>query len=1735
MQRSGLTVAAVAVDFAKSLADEVLGDVGVRLGIKAAKARGSFENVSDEPVQVVDVTGAFNVDNEGFRATLLAPSKYADDPELFYGPFLQVGSYFDIGPDWLQFAIDSVVDPLNLVTAGTGGALGKVGIRGLTKAGRQASLMSTLGRVAQARKSTGASVSGADIVDEAMQALEVAGRLTSIGSDELVAAAKAGDKSLKATLRRAADMAPDGETKRLLESLRRDRDVLGEIIDRADDLRGIKQMPGNVFLQETLSGRIAAGQARAPIGIVRPANPVRQPLTFARQIVGFSHGGDDVLFPGSALFSEGLDRAIGKLPGEALPEGVDDIGRTLIEAFRPRVFRRGDVTVGHAAFSVQAMTAMLASPGAPAFAALGHGAIDDAAIDGIWRKLSGLADSTDIDRASPAFVRFNELLERNMTAGRRHADQVNNAARNRSIEDSIAVMHAFGEAHGVDDALLGKYDSTLRVISDMMSADQLRYDAISPGNALAARSSLGKLLAHTSAATMRDVLRRVVPAKKVLGIPVGRGPQDQMAAVIPRLIDHPELWDVSAVTGRATLKADMLDKVLTPDLERSASPMLRKVLNDAGGAESQLARHLVDEGVHPELVEMSNLMKGSLDAIAPNLMSEGVTRQLTENYFTRVFRPGEKFWTQYKGGPTVSGNQFIAKLFDGADDGLLGDLAKAEIGTGDMLKAAREGKATPLQVRRWTEAAAIRAEELKFGKVELDGINAFSNYLSDVNDALLFQRLRRELPHMSPRITRDLIRSYFGDEVADGLSDDVFQYGRVVEGELPSALTSGDNPMFRRVTDRPGTRSDDQEIAQAAVRRALVGTARRDGGELAAQRVAARLDGATEINGFGLVDDAGNPVEFNPAWVTDGIPDDIVGERTVQGWLQHEYKVAEIEQSIVDAVTAEWLSREVKHGSRAVALEAGAKARRVLAAAEARATVARRLNGAKTFNGIAVTDASGNQIPFQAEWALEGRVPKGVTGTVKGRSLTAAGIRRELKSVVDGEALSADMATKVQRKYDALARGAAAAEARAVTQRLLVAAAEEDAIAAVAKSFPKVRFKGRAIIDSVTGKPVHLKPEWIIDPSKLPKTLVARRAIKQAIRQRVRAGVMDRTLKKQTRIERNAIRRAAQFMPLDDIGPPKPGDLWVFSPDFHRLQDVFRVYSQEGVTSKWMRLYDRLNHAFKGVVLGGDIFHYNVLATSQFAALSTLNPRAMLDSFRDETGELLPGVARAAFRSAVGGAAGAVVGSGLGEDDGDIATFSLAGAIYGALVGGATANARHARNLALNPEHLDSLRWMGIGGWTGRPDDRSIGVAQRGLKAIEKSLSGSPALKHPITGARHVIDAWEDQLWGVMHNGSKHFYFDVTWRREVQRLEDSKVYGEKFLREQFEALKTGRKVDPSVPVVAEDMELGVHQFVQATRQRMKQGIAREIVQTSNNAFGGQAMSALMENPEWQRNLRRVLLAPDWTLSQLAMTGSMFMNMTKAQQVALGSVIGTGVEMAEMGFDPEESGLPWRGMAWGAAAGGILGKWTAGINRRLMTKGDLMAKEARRMTAAALVGGFTFVNLLNRAFTGRWAWENEEGQKISIEMPGMTESGRKRYVKLGKPWLEAWEFAGVAHAERYPLPVLGRLRSKMAVIPSGVVSVIDNKTIFGPIFSGDDTPAETAIKAVQFGVDTLSPIVLQGPVRAAASGFEPGESAAGAIRLSGFQVSTGRDRAQLPILGEAIRPPTLSETPFIGGF
>jgi hypothetical protein len=553
------------------------------------------------------------------------------------------------------------------------------------------------------------------------------------------------------------------------------------------------------------------------------------------------------------------------------------------------------------------------------------------------------------------------------------------------------------------------------------------------------------------------------------------------------------------------------------------------------------------------------------------------------------------------------------------------------------------------------------------------------------------------------------------------------------------------------------------------------------------------------------------------------------------------------------------------------------------------------------------------------------------------------------------------------------------------------------------------------------------------------------------------------------------------------------------------MKETFRTFGENrALTGPVLRRVDEINRRLKSVLLLGDVFHLNVLTFTQMLMDPAAQARAIVGA-QARTPEML---ARTARTAGIGAAGGAAVGAGFSGEGDDILTTTLVGALYGTSLRAVRQNALSARRHLLNPAHMDTLAAMAHGGFTGRPNDRSIGVVGRWMSNYSNRLrreGGTSLLISPLDGTRHVLEAFEQNMWEVVQIGSKQHYFDTVYWKKIGDLEKAGV---------FTGMTDGQRLS------------------------RESEVAREVMQTANVFLGGQRFSLLLNDPGWQQNMRLFMLAPDWTIGNLTGAGAVFMNMNLASSGLLGAGLGGFAELAEAGFDPSKmSGM---GVAGGAGMGLAMSKWMKFVRRRMsltakrlpngkMGGGDILAKEARRIYAAALGGGYFFANMLNYAYTGHFMWDNPEGKHLSIAMPGRDDRGRQTFTSLGKPWKEAFEFASIIESDKYPVPVFGRLASKMAVLPRWGMQVLMNDSGFGPIVQQDDGPFEVGTALLMHTFKAGLPIISQTPTRSAKeflAGSGAGPSLARFLeRGAGFPTSTlrGAGRFSLDELSRVIPP------------
>jgi len=1196
---------------------------------------------------------------------------------------------------------------------------------------------------------------------------------------------------------------------------------------------------------------------------------------------------------------------------------------------------------------------------------------------------------------------------------------------------------------------------------DLFSIRSLQMDAFSPGNGLAARAEFQSLMARLTTDNTRSVIK---------GAYKGRLAREFISELPQSIVEHPGLWDLR--DGRYFLKgsAEQID-------EAGASFLADTLGRSRASAKSAfLEQHLRTEGLSPEVSRIVTEMKSTYEMIGKNLVqNEGVLKAVRDDYFSHVFKPNDKF---YKTAHLRPGEARVRETLSEDASRQLDELMGEEFKV--MADRANQGKVTFEEVRKFTEAKALAFEKAGLGRYEKDSVALFSGYLDASGKSVLINRLWRDLPEISEGLTATAL-----GKRAAGVSDKSIRAARrVMNVEPPRELL----PFYKRMFTRPRVLGEIDNLAALmeggiarAIRRlredpqAFQGLVAEE-----AQRVTGSLDAVeAELTRRGVA--AIEATEREVAALRKSMAPALA---VLKGAEDMELRAALTKIKALEAAILE------RHASGARVIE-GLQAewtkklddaRKLINNAEelARARVAAKLSGKKTVFGFRLRlTGSTEPVAFQDEWVNLSSIPENLVGSKQIKAGLAMEVRGdELLSAVRERV--AGQQAKIESQAKALRKKAGILQEAAIRE---IDAAE----AAIARHEARLPEAERGLL-SAERRTASMRKQIDAQAKKIGDALDANIGrVEESLRDAAAAKAGVPRLAKQRVIGQlraeEYLAKARKEAALKNP-PSREGGLWVFEDDYNHLAEAFSI--REKPSSAFFRKYDRWNAALKSAVLMGDVFHFNVLAISQ----ALLNPASVMKHLYDDAGKLLPGVleggfnlSNAAVKAGVGAAVGAGIGAASGEDARGVATWSLVGGLYGAVIGAATNNARIGVRAAMNPANIDTLHWMGVGGWRGRPDDRSIGLLNRALKGLRDRIAreeGDSLLLHAIDGTRHLADAWDDLLWQTLHNGSKHQYFQVRWARELPKLE---------ARTDWAALSDTK------------------------RFQLKSGLAREIVQTSNNVFGGQTFRFLFDNPEFQHIARRFLLSPDWTSSRLGLASGFFMNMDPAKQALIGAGLGTGVQMVEYGGDPEHV-FDWRGPVLGAGLGLALGKWAKGIQRRMLTRGDLMARESRRIASAALLGGYVFANAVNYGLTGRWLFQNPEGRKTAIDI------GDGNYVQLGKPWVEAFEFAGIYEKDKHPVPIVSRLVSKGATLPIAAIRVLANRNGFGgPLFMPDDSPFEIASKAVDATIPI--PIIGQGAARILGDilqgGTTPRQLRAAAVRSFGFPVR-GPGRATGPDLG-----------------
>ena len=1410
-------------EFVKALAggDQIPSFVAQNLLFRSVKASAMATRQPSEfqGYAIKDLEGpAFTGD--GYATKAFVPGQFVKDPELFWGPFMQLGSFLKgkgvIESDGLAMAMDIVLDPTNLIGAGTLGSLSKMAWF-TTKEMRVARALSVLSHgVVDGVSGAGAITDAGLVVDRGLDLIETAFRVGH-HQEALFAAAKSGDAgAIKSILDGAlkSGRLSDDEA-RMMAALRKDRNGLAHILKHAEDLRGKRLQPWDIA-QPDVPSALRAGQVRHLAGVAIPKNPLKHPLAFARQMVGFSRH-DEYWFPAADLTAGVMDKLT--LGGKLLdvPEWMRPIkGMRVSEVISAenealagvKAFAGNRLPVASAAYGMQALRVLAGSPNDKIAATLVEEALPVGYLEKMYRSLPGNSATGKIDQDD--FELFKENLLARMNAARAKSDSAlmhQQSSLLKSAEEALSggdPMLQFVLQGEMDKAAAEAMSAQLRKLQAEFRIKALAMDQNSPSAGLHARGALTNLMARLTGLNIRHVLHGSYKNRSVRGF---------VDEALRSVVEHPGLWKLDEKTFRYHL-------VATPEeIASSGASFLEDLLvRSRGGKKSAgLEAMLRTEGLTPEVSYIAKEMADTVASVGENIFhNERIVKGLWRDYFPRVFIPNEKYYKSMQGSSDLAAG--IRSVFSQDAEREVFERLTGETFERAYAKA-NSPTATMAKTRRLTEQVALSLEKLGMGEYVKSSTILYTSYMAAAGNAVLFNRLFRDMPHISGYLTRSAVVALKGEKVSATISDKVLSGLRRVmiaaDDEMPQSAK-----QIMRPIEGPAAALDPfddvEYLGDLAMAKLMESEWYRD---RVVKAVGAEIDTAAKAadaaeRGFyreagKMMDDADATVRQLRAKVDnlnralDAMTKDAVGAGV---------KKIEAAEKALDGVYDDLSKQVAKLEKRLLELDSMARQVELDTEELARQRVASELTGKSS---ISMKDSAGRvhrvkltidgkPVQIQEDWVLLGSVPERLEGKMRVKGAIKSEVERvraEMVEKVLGERI--DKARGVVKRRLAEMREAVDAQARRLD------AAYERAGPRVLSGERRVAAAGRSGEAGVRNverlrRLVSRKELLDIEERMTRKVsgLFSEAERRAELAAKIRGSARDSIRGRMARLRKEA---ADRVLGREEAAlKPKRKKVWVFESDYAPLQEMFRLYERNN-TRKAFELYDLWNYRLKSLVLLGDIFHFNVLATSQMLAA----PERFFKMLVDDAGKLLPGAengmrrfapSNVAVASAIGTAGGAVVG-GLRDGDGEqMAGWSFAGALYGMTVGGAMKNAKYALNTAFQPEHLETLMHMGYGGWSGRPDDRAIGYLNRTLATMRDKVARDPTtrfLVDPIEKTKHLVDWWDEQLWEVLHNGSKHYYFSVAWERGLKRLTDSREWSDAGLLAEF-AAKKGIK-----PVVAD--------------------------------------------------------------------------------------------------------------------------------------------------------------------------------------------------------------------------------------------------------------------------------------------------------------------------------------------
>jgi hypothetical protein len=488
-----------------------------------------------------------------------------------------------------------------------------------------------------------------------------------------------------------------------------------------------------------------------------------------------------------------------------------------------------------------------------------------------------------------------------------------------------------------------------------------------------------------------------------------------------------------------------------------------------------------------------------------------------------------------------------------------------------------------------------------------------------------------------------------------------------------------------------------------------------------------------------------------------------------------------------------------------------------------------------------------------------------------------------------------------------------------------------------------------------------------------------------------------------------------------------------------------------------------LNAARKSSLLAFSNFHVNNMLA---AAIGIQGPHGLM---------MAPGRAKAAgIGAAIGGVAagGIALAAGAGPWAlGAGAAGALGGGLYGAGLKAAS------QGMALMQKDPDFMARLYSAGFQSGVPDPSYEALQDGLRRAA-AVSGETVMGKGVRAVRTVNDVFQKGTFDYYYTGIKTQLAHELYTKRLEELQ-----------------RLGQVVD-------------------------EKKILKDVVAHLNTAVGGIDFRTFGLTPQMQRTFSMMLLAPNWTVTNLTMGRDIFLNIPAVRRFLVGAAMGAGagaifgmplqgavagaafggatipMQMMQKGMLSEGGEMVWRA----AADKPLKERFSAALQAVDMSMADRsdLAKRAQRFMLISIGSMVTAAQALSWGLTGKFTWENEKGHETDVELPWKDNVGRRQYMELGKAVLEPFQWA------RDPFKTAYR---KMAPLPKLGIQVLTNKDYRGaPIVAPSDGPMESTLKRAGYVAKSFVPISFQDVDGIALNGESPASFAVG---MAGLPIRSGR--------------------------